>query len=50
MRQPRGSSRFLHLIGVDHDRLTYRLAGLDLRLTGVEHTSVVKGAGVWAFS
>ncbi len=31
----------LHLMGFDHERLTYRHAGLDYRLTGVEHASVV---------
>jgi len=33
----------LHLMGLDHERLTHRHAGLDFRLTGVEHASVVKG-------
>ena len=32
----------LHLLGFDHERLTYRHAGLDFRLTGVERASVVK--------
>lgn len=32
----------LHLMGFDHERLTYRHAGLDFRLTGVEHAHVVK--------
>jgi len=32
----------LHLMGLDHERLTYRHAGLDFRLTGVEHAHVVK--------
>lgn len=31
----------LHLMGLDHERLTYRHAGLDFRLTGVEHAKVV---------
>ncbi|MFV0445641.1 MAG: DUF1501 domain-containing protein [Planctomycetaceae bacterium] len=26
----------LHLLGIDHERLTFRLGGLDFRLTGVE--------------
>ena len=26
----------LHLLGIDHARLTYRFRGLDFRLTGVE--------------
>ncbi len=32
----------LHLLGLDHERLTYRLNGLDQRLTGVEG-NVVRG-------
>jgi hypothetical protein len=31
----------LQLMGFDHERLTYRHAGLDFRLTGVEKTKVV---------
>lgn len=31
----------LHLMGLDHERLNYRHAGLDFRLTGVEHARVV---------
>jgi hypothetical protein len=31
----------LRLMGFDHERLTYRHAGLDFRLTGVERASVV---------
>ena len=33
----------LHLLGFDHQRLTYRRAGLDFKLTGVNECSVVKG-------
>ena len=33
----------LHLLGLDHDRLTYRVNGLDQKLTGVEECRVVKG-------
>ena len=33
----------LHLLGLDHDRLTFRRNGLDERLTGVGECSVVKG-------
>lgn len=33
----------LHLTGLDHERLTYRHAGLDFRLTGVERAHGVKG-------
>ena len=32
----------LHLLGIDHDRFTYRAQGLDFRLTGVEKATVVK--------
>jgi hypothetical protein len=32
----------LHLMGFDHERLSIRHAGLDLRLTGVEPTRVVR--------
>ncbi|MCE9632378.1 MAG: DUF1501 domain-containing protein [Planctomycetia bacterium] len=31
----------LHLLGIDHERLTHRFAGLDFRLTGVEPARVV---------
>jgi len=33
----------LHLLGIDHERLTYRFQGLDFKLTGVEPAKVVKG-------
>ncbi|MEO1528190.1 MAG: DUF1501 domain-containing protein [Planctomycetota bacterium] len=32
----------LHLLGIDHHRLTYKFQGLDFRLTGVEEAHVVK--------
>jgi hypothetical protein len=32
----------LHLMGFDHKKLTYRHAGLDFRLTGIEEAHVVK--------
>ncbi len=32
----------LHLLGFDHERLTYRYQGLDFKLTGVEKASVIK--------
>jgi hypothetical protein len=32
----------LHLLGLDHERLTYKFQGLDARLTGVEPANVVK--------
>ncbi len=32
----------LHLLGIDHERLTYKYQGLDMRLTGVEKARVVR--------
>jgi hypothetical protein len=32
----------LHQLGIDHDRLTYKYQGLDMKLTGVEKAHVVK--------
>ena len=32
----------LHLLGFDHERLTFKYQGLDQRLTGVEHAHVVE--------
>jgi hypothetical protein len=32
----------LHLLGVDHNKLTYRFQGLDMKLTGVEEARVVQ--------
>jgi Protein of unknown function (DUF1501) len=32
----------LHLMGIEHDRLTFKFQGLDARLTGVEPSRVVK--------
>ena len=32
----------LHLLGIDHERFTYRYQGLDQKLTGVEAAKVVK--------
>jgi hypothetical protein len=32
----------LHLLGIDHERFTYKAQGLDYKLTGVEPASVVK--------
>ena len=32
----------LHLMGIDHEKLTFRYSGLDQRLTGVETSKVVK--------
>jgi hypothetical protein len=31
----------LHLLGIDHERLSYRFQGLDYKLTGVEPTKLV---------
>jgi arylsulfatase A-like enzyme len=33
----------LHLMGIDHERLSFKAQGLDQRLTGVVPASVVKG-------
>ncbi|MBI5775144.1 MAG: DUF1501 domain-containing protein [Verrucomicrobia bacterium] len=33
----------LHQLGLDHERLTVKSQGLDFRLTGVSHASIVKG-------
>ena len=32
----------MHLLGIDHERFTYRFQGLDFRLTGVEPSKVIK--------
>jgi hypothetical protein len=32
----------LHMLGIDHERFSYRLQGLDFKLTGVEKAQVVK--------
>ena len=32
----------LHLLGIDHNRLTVKYQGLDMKLTGVEPSRVVK--------
>lgn len=32
----------LHLLGIDHQRFTYRFQGLDFRLTGVEESRIVR--------
>ena len=36
------NATLLHLLGLDHEKLTYRLLGLDQRLTGVEEHHVVR--------
>ncbi len=33
----------LHLLGIDHERFTFRYQGLDQRLTGVEPSKVIRG-------
>jgi len=37
------NATILHLLGFDHERLTYRHAGLDFKLTGVNPCQVVQG-------
>lgn len=32
----------LHLMGINHERFTYKFQGLDVRLTGVEHARVLQ--------
>jgi hypothetical protein len=32
----------LHLLGIDHERFTYKFQGLDQRLTGVEPAKVIR--------
>jgi hypothetical protein len=32
----------LHQLGMDHERLSFRAAGLDFKLTGVEPCQVIK--------
>jgi hypothetical protein len=32
----------LHLLGIDHQRFTFKSQGLDLKLTGVEEAKVIK--------
>lgn len=32
----------MHLMGIDHERFTYRFQGLDFKLTGVEEARVIK--------
>ena len=33
----------LHLLGIDHKKLSVKYQGLDMKLTGVEEAKVVKG-------
>jgi hypothetical protein len=36
------NATILHLLGIDHNRFTYRHQGLDQKITGVEETHVIK--------
>jgi len=36
------NATILHLLGIDHQRLTYKFQGLDQRLTGVEESKLIK--------
>ena len=36
------AATILHLLGIDHRKLSYRFQGLDYRLTGVEDQHPVK--------
>jgi hypothetical protein len=36
------NATILHCLGIDHTRLTYRVQGLDMRLTGVEGHGIVR--------
>jgi hypothetical protein len=37
------NATILHCLGIDHTKLTYKVQGLDMRLTGVEEHGPVKG-------
>jgi uncharacterized protein (DUF1501 family) len=37
------NATILHCMGIDHNRFTYKFQGLDIKLTGVEPSKVVKG-------
>ena len=37
------NATILHCLGIDHKRLTFKFQGLDMRLTGVEEHTAVKG-------
>jgi hypothetical protein len=37
------NATILHCLGIDHKRLTYKVQGLDMRLTGVEEHAPVRG-------
>lgn len=42
VRVPDLHATILHCLGIDHERLTFRNAGLDFKLTGVEGAEVVR--------
>jgi len=46
LTRSRSRSSILHLLGFDHEKLTYRYAGRDHRLTDV-FGNVVKGILAW---
>ena len=37
------NATILHQLGLDHERLSIKFQGLDLRLTGVEHSGPING-------
>ena len=37
------NAKILHCLGIDHRRLSFKFQGLDMRLTGVEEPSPIKG-------
>ena len=37
------NATILHCLGIDHRRLSFKFQGLDMRLTGVEEHSPIKG-------
>jgi hypothetical protein len=37
------NATILHCLGIDHERLTHRFQGLDMRLTGVEDHHPIAG-------
>jgi hypothetical protein len=36
------NATILHCLGIDHERFTFKFRGLNQRLTGVEHSRIVK--------
>lgn len=36
------NATILHLLGIDHERFTFKFQGLDQRLTGVEEQRVIR--------